>query len=271
MDDVQARRAQQYGLCAYAIAYDRVTDGAEGVFDQAVTNGLAAIVAHNWPEELKSKDGKVKSARQLLTVIEERGDPGGSPQVFRVRHDQADEPAGQAFAADAGCDPLFTAVDIATLRGAIGATQEMRHARDIEATSESALTAEHIEALKALDCHPALRVLTDEQRDRDYIRTRDDDLIEQDRAHRYLGAVDPMEIERRASITYTLDYRSESGGEVDQCPVCDNLSLVAAGRDGMLAMVSYGHCVVCSYERRPEIAEASAIDQRIRQLVDRPD
>lgn len=271
MNDMQFRRARQYCLCTYAIAYDRVTDGAEGVFDQAVTNGLAAIVAHNWPEQLKFDDGRVKSARLLLAVIETLGDPGGSPQVFRVRDDQSNEPAGRASATDAGCDPLFTAVDIATLRDAITATQELRHARDIDATSESALTAEHIEALKALDCHPALRVLTDEQRDRYYVRTQDDDLIEQDRAQRYLGALDPMEIERRASITYMQDYRSESDGEVDQCPVCDNLSLVAAGRDGMLATVSYGHCMVCSYERRPEIAEASAIDQRIRHLVDRPD
>lgn len=209
-------------------------------------------------------------------MIEERGDPGGSPQLFRVRDDQSTEPAGQASAADPGYDPLvtavdFTAVDIATLRDAIDATQKLRHARDIDETSKSVLTVEHIEALKALDHHPALRVLTNEQIDRDYVRTRDDDLIEQDRAHRYLCAIDPMEIERRASITYAHDYWVESDGEVDLCPVCDNLSLVAAGRDGLLAMVSYGHCIICSYERRPERAEASAIDQRITQLVDRPD
>lgn len=60
MNDMQFRRARQYGFCTYAIAYDRVTDGAEGVFDQAVTNGLAAIVAHNWPgAELKSNRGQI--------------------------------------------------------------------------------------------------------------------------------------------------------------------------------------------------------------------
>jgi hypothetical protein len=48
MTDLNRRRARQYAVCTYALDYDHVTDGAEGVLDQALTNGLAAIVSHEW-------------------------------------------------------------------------------------------------------------------------------------------------------------------------------------------------------------------------------
>jgi hypothetical protein len=84
-EERQDHRAVQYAVCTYALEHDRVTDGAEGIFDQALTNGLAAIVARAWPgAELKRS--LVWSARELLDVIEQRGtrDRDGS---VRVLHD----------------------------------------------------------------------------------------------------------------------------------------------------------------------------------------
>ena len=133
------------------------------------------------------------------------------------------------------------------------------------------MTAKHIHALKELDSHPALQVLSDEQVERITGHIRDADMIEMERAQRYLDALDPGEVERRASMIYTPDYTSVDGGEVDFCDVCGNCSLVAAGRDGVMGAVAYGHCMVCSYERTPEVAEESAMDEHLRRQLDRPD
>ncbi|MHC3454945.1 hypothetical protein [Streptomyces prasinus] len=42
-----------------------------GLFDDALSNGLAAIVAYEWPGEEQGRRGRVESARALLEVIEE--------------------------------------------------------------------------------------------------------------------------------------------------------------------------------------------------------
>ncbi len=46
-EDRQNERARQYAVCTYALRNDRASDGAEAIYDQALTNGLAAIVARN--------------------------------------------------------------------------------------------------------------------------------------------------------------------------------------------------------------------------------
>ena len=71
-EEVQAGRARQYPVCTYALDYDRATDGAEGVFDQALTNGLAAIVAHEWPGEEIGRGGRMLAASGLLDAIGRR-------------------------------------------------------------------------------------------------------------------------------------------------------------------------------------------------------
>src|SRR3954452_11815885 len=72
-EELQARRARHYAVCTYALDYDRASDGAEGVFDQALTNGLAAIVADEWPGEEVGRGGRMLAASKLLDVIEQRG------------------------------------------------------------------------------------------------------------------------------------------------------------------------------------------------------
>jgi hypothetical protein len=39
------------------------------VFDQALTNGLLAILATNWPDEIRRSNGQLRSASELLAVI----------------------------------------------------------------------------------------------------------------------------------------------------------------------------------------------------------
>lgn len=43
--------------------------GAEGLFNQALSNGLAAIVNHHWPGAERKANGRVKSAADLLGFI----------------------------------------------------------------------------------------------------------------------------------------------------------------------------------------------------------
>ncbi|GAA2171255.1 hypothetical protein [Actinomadura napierensis] len=92
----QRHRAAQYARCTHAlggIPVTEVTDGAEGVFDQALTNGLAAIVAHDWPGEETTGTGRVLPAAGLLTVIERHGETA-SDGIVRV----PDDPAGRCTA-----------------------------------------------------------------------------------------------------------------------------------------------------------------------------
>ncbi|MEV7318446.1 hypothetical protein AB0N56_36705 [Streptomyces microflavus] len=51
--------------------------GHEGIYDQALSNALAAIVAAEWPGEEVNRRGRVHFARDLLKVIAEkiRSDP----------------------------------------------------------------------------------------------------------------------------------------------------------------------------------------------------
>ncbi|MFC5748452.1 hypothetical protein [Actinomadura rugatobispora] len=83
---VQRGRARQYTLCAIALQHDRLSVGAEGVFDQALTNGLAAVVAHTWPSKEADRKGRVLSADSLLTVIENHG-TAAEDGVMWVPHD----------------------------------------------------------------------------------------------------------------------------------------------------------------------------------------
>lgn len=49
--------------------------GHEGIYDQALSNALAAIVAAEWPGEEANSKGRVHFARDLLKVIAEKIQP----------------------------------------------------------------------------------------------------------------------------------------------------------------------------------------------------
>ncbi|MEU2907911.1 hypothetical protein ABZ771_34345 [Streptomyces globisporus] len=63
---MQEKRAEEYGRCATVLDVDFQVPGAAAIFDQALTNGLAAIVAHIWQgqeiEKRKNGDHRLKAA-----------------------------------------------------------------------------------------------------------------------------------------------------------------------------------------------------------------
>lgn len=270
----QAARARQYALCTIAVGYDRVTDGVEGVFDQALTNGLAAIVAHTWPG--KERNGTfMLPAAKLLDVIQDLGDAVETGAVH-VPHD----PRGPKYKPDLVWDeepiPNFTTVRVAALRAAIRATQAIRHARDTGQHTTAALTDEHIAALEELDYHPALGTVMDELRNRDETSVAAADAAEQERATAYLNLLEAEELQRREAVDYharyaTGGYKDIDPTTVEDCPVCGNVSLVAAYRENVLGEIGIGQCVVCSYQRTAAVAEDMAVNVQIERAVSRPD
>ncbi|MGY5078984.1 hypothetical protein ACWIGX_18090 [Streptomyces nigrescens] len=84
--EMQRHRAEQYGRLAAVLEKDREVPGAAAIFDQALSCGLAAIVAHQWPGEELKKNGAVKSARFLIEVAKARAEKcPGQADVQMVR------------------------------------------------------------------------------------------------------------------------------------------------------------------------------------------
>lgn len=246
-------------MCTYALRHDRVSDGAEGVYDQALTNGLAAIVAHNWPgEEMEGSGGKSRAARALLKVIENRGVQPDRGRV-RVMH-YVDQPEYEEHPA-LGRVENFTTVDVPAFQDALRVTQAIRHAR---ATGEDGaeLTEQHVEALTALDYHPALFAITDELIERSQAGIAGRDGAERARAAAYYQALDHDERERREAIDYVSDHARETHhgdrAVVEECPVCSTQALVAQVQDTVIGEIGIGFCFVCSYQRTAGVAEEAA-------------
>jgi hypothetical protein len=130
-DDVLAIRRTvirrvRYAANTLALLENRVPP--EGPYDAALTNGLVIIVSAEWPgEEIKSSTEHLRSARELLGIIEEKR----------------------------GVSLPYVAVG--TLRDGLELTQPFRHGR---ADDEFAtIGPSHITALRALDQHRDLRIL----------------------------------------------------------------------------------------------------------------
>jgi hypothetical protein len=117
----QVVRKLRYGLNVVVLERDLVPP--EGPFDVALTNGLAAIVSLDHPGAEKDQRGRMLPARELLKVLEDRGEP----------------------------------LDFPALREALDITQPLRHGR---ADDEYLLpVSQHLRALVDLDGHRALLVL----------------------------------------------------------------------------------------------------------------
>ncbi|MGH9022499.1 MAG: hypothetical protein ACRDV9_05265, partial [Acidimicrobiia bacterium] len=67
----QVLRRVRYAMNTRALLADGRTP-PEGVFDTAVTNGLLAIVAEEWPGQEVGKDGRTKPATALLKLLEDK-------------------------------------------------------------------------------------------------------------------------------------------------------------------------------------------------------
>jgi hypothetical protein len=109
-----------FGLSASALLGDRVP--AEGLYDAAVANGLAAIVAAELPGRELDANGKVLAPLGLLKALTEG-----------------------------------TRIDIATLKEGVILSQAFRHGRAEDEWNR--ITGRHLAALVALDGHDALGVV----------------------------------------------------------------------------------------------------------------
>lgn len=125
---IRVLRRVAYGLNTLALREGRVP--AEGPFDAAAANGLAAIIAHEHPGAERSKDGQISSPNQLLGYVRQQRDT----------------------------EPWAQSINVELLEEGVRWSQPFRHGRaDDEWTRVS---GSHIAALVGLDEHPALQVLS---------------------------------------------------------------------------------------------------------------
>ena len=255
-EDIQEQRAVQYAVCCYALMQGRIKDGAEAVFDQALTNGLAAIVAAEWPGDEFDKRRFVLAASGLLDVIVQHGTDGG-PGVTHIRREG--EPVWLPAFSGEEPTPNYTVIEVDVLRDALTIIHPVRHARDAF-DADAPLGDEHIDALREFGYHPAL-FTADIAIDRAEERIHAADVIECERAAAYYLALDDEEQTRRQAINYEARFGyvgPEDRCEVEECPVCDNVALVARRFDGWLDEIGIGTCMVCSYSRSADLAEELA-------------
>lgn len=117
-----------YGLNTAALEDNRIP--AEGPFDTAVSNGLAAVLAYESPGAEQDNNGRVLPPNALLNQVREWTNSG---------------------------DQWTLSIDVQLLKEGVDRSQLFRHGRaDDEWTRVS---QNHVAALVALDDHPALRIL----------------------------------------------------------------------------------------------------------------
>ncbi|MEU0169027.1 hypothetical protein ACL07V_36705 [Streptomyces sp. MB22_4] len=242
--------------------------GREGVFDQALSNGLAAIVASEWPGKEVDRKGRVLSASALLKVIEERIPATDGIVCVPDEHPMPDIPQGDTNSLFQAGPRLssHTRIDVRTLQNGIEASQAARHGR-----GAGALQHRHIEALLALDGHPSLGVMGEEQQDRIQRIAQAEDVASQKRAGEYLERIGEEEATRRAeNVANPNAYhpkRNPDGHDLDTCPVCGHETFCVEGLDPIFGQVAYGQCLVCTYARTPGAAEDEAFTEHLRSIM----
>ncbi|MFC5639106.1 hypothetical protein [Streptomyces bullii] len=228
--------------------------GREGVFYQALSNGLAAIVASEWPGEELDRNGRVRSASALLKVIEEHVPATDGIMLIPDKHPMPEIPQGDT-------DSLFqaprlsshTRIDVRTLQNGIEVSQAAHHGR-----GAGGLQHRHVEALLALDGHKSLGAMGEEQQDRIQQTAQREDAASQKRAAEYLERIGEEEAIRRAeNVSNPNAFHPEhnpDGQDLDTCPVCGHGTFCVEGLDPVFGRVGYGQCLVCTYTRTPGAA-----------------
>ncbi|MGW2082301.1 hypothetical protein ACWCOW_36220 [Streptomyces sp. NPDC001939] len=261
---MQIQRAVKYAEGAAQLDHDLNVPGAESLFDQALTNGLAAIVSEQWGEDqVLWENGRAKPASGLLAVIAKEAEEyelNDEPGVYVLPDEllPASPPSGGSpwpwLTELRGCDmPVMeTRIKVAILRAALDATQPVRHAR-----GEGHLTREHVEALLDLDDHRSLRCIGSEIQE----RTSDSDMAADSRSRTRAAArlerIGPHEAARRAAAAPDL-HAYESDLCLQLCPVCDNETLSPDYSDSLGMGIGVGECLVCHYHRSHGVAEHEA-------------
>ncbi|MFD5292429.1 hypothetical protein ACFWJV_30085 [Streptomyces rochei] len=242
--------------------------GREGVFDQALSNALAAIVASEWPGEELDHNGRVRSASALLRLIEKHVPATGGIVLVPDKDPLPEIPQGDT-------DSLFqaprlsshTRIDARTLQNGIEASQAARHGR-----GAGGLQRRHVEALLALDGHRSLGVMGEEQQDRIQQIAQEEDMASQKRAAEYLERIGDEEAARRAeNVTNPNAYHPKhnpGGHDLDTCPVCGHETFCVEGLDPVFGRVGYGQCLMCTYIRTPGAAEDGAFTEHLRSMDD---
>lgn len=234
--------AWEYAQATLALA-DVEGSEAAAVFDMALTNGLVAIVASDWPGEVAV--GKhVKSARALLEVVE-----------AHCGLDASD------VATITSSDGTTTSVAVADFREALDRTKPVRHGSG----GDGRVTPAEVEALRDLDHHPALRRLLDVSADRRSARAIASDAAERGRAYDYLRSLSDDEIERRVPLAREdapFDPKDFlEWNEPQECPVCWQEALVVDAVDDYGHGIGSGTCVVCSYRRSRAMVDEMSLDE----------
>jgi hypothetical protein len=85
VEDTEWQRRREYGECTAVLIANPETNGAEGLFNQALTNALAAIVNYHWPGRELNPNGRVKSAADLLAFINGKVRRRGNMRVLEGR------------------------------------------------------------------------------------------------------------------------------------------------------------------------------------------
>lgn len=249
-------RATTYGRACAILQQDGEVAGAEAVFDQALSNALAAIVASEWPGAEQDNRGRVKSAATLLEVI------------LAKTHQES---AGVFVLPRRSITGESVRVRAKTLREAIDRTQGPRHGRG----GSSSLTDSDVAALAELDEHPALGSLHDEHLDGSWRRSQVKDLESRSHAERYLSLLGEDEVSRRRdSVQDSLPWDPKERDaclDPQECPVCDSEALLVSEVDIFGVGVGAGTCFVCSYHRSPSVAYDEAMTVHLDYVVNKDD
>ncbi|MEU1447963.1 hypothetical protein ACFWBS_44860 [Streptomyces mirabilis] len=248
--------------------------GREAIFDQALTNGLAAIVAHEWAGEEADAKGRMLSARALLRLLEGKTSDGklsvsaDGVLVIPDPHEQRSVPqSATTFFEWAELPPLDTRIDVRVLDDALDASQPARHARGV-----GGLKRRHIEALLALDDHESLRVMSEQHEDRAWQSAREEDGHSLARAVAFLQLIGDEEAAERAErVENPNDYHPKhnpDGHDLELCPVCGFETFCVRALD-TFGRVGIGQCLVCTYVRSLRTADDEGFSEHLAWLGDK--
>lgn len=248
--------AGRYARSLLLVLDDPEIGGGPAAFDMAVTNGLVAIVNAEWPGAHQER-GRVKSARELLGVIESKI-PSADDGTIRLP----------------GFSDYQTVVDLEALRRGITETQAPRHGR---AARNEGVPGDVLKAAEALDSHPSLRSLDRARADEYERRTNAADWAAVQQASAYWERLSDAERARRADRGYVeehLPWRPEdqySMPDVQVCDVCETEAFFPDGWDIYGGDRSPGTCLACSYYKSEGVAEDEAMMAKLEYELGKPD
>jgi len=254
--DSTRQRGKLYAEGAAVLDEDCQVSGAEGLFDQALTNGLLAIAAAAIPGHPAAGSGFMPAANRLLVDIAKHAPP--TDGVSRVLTGAKVTDLGPMGLVETDEDE-YVEVRVDQLSGALARTQAARHGHG----PGGQVNVDDVAALLALDRHPALEALTDHYLDRDWRRAQVADRTDKARAAGYAALLGDEELSRRAK--HAQEQLSPIPGDdftsPQLCPVCAEETITSTGGDDFGYNITAGTCLVCSYVRSDRIAYDLGVDQ----------